>query len=315
VFLRVTAVMAGRKHPVTFRTRKLSFPAPMVLHSGGCGRVGHRRTIFRMTRKAPRHAWGLSCVHHQIHTTRPHHQVHTTRPHHQVHSTGPQRRFTPPGQATAPHHPPAPDSCPAPHQTDENRQTGPGDRTGPPHSAGRGVQDQTRHKIWRPRPKPRLRVWRPRPRPCLWAWPSAAARSPPRSHVRAGQTAPRSYLPGQIARVVSRSGPAKSPRPFAFRPSLALRSWFRPDHPRVLPHGRPDRPRGPAGSPAFRAGLASRPGRGARLQPPGLTHRAGRTISEVSRSEPDRTRLALRASWIVSGSERSRLRAAAAAYP
>ena len=46
VFHRVTAVMAGRKHPVTFRTRKLSFSAPMVLHSGGCGRVGHRRTIF-----------------------------------------------------------------------------------------------------------------------------------------------------------------------------------------------------------------------------------------------------------------------------
>ena len=47
LFRRVTAVMAGRKHPVTFRTRKLSFSAPMVLHSGGCGRVGHRRTIVR----------------------------------------------------------------------------------------------------------------------------------------------------------------------------------------------------------------------------------------------------------------------------
>ena len=36
--------MAEGKRPVTFRTRKLSPPAPMVLHPGGCGRVGHRRT-------------------------------------------------------------------------------------------------------------------------------------------------------------------------------------------------------------------------------------------------------------------------------
>ncbi len=42
--ITVTAVMAEGKRPVTFRTRKLSPPAPMVLHSGGCGRVGHRRT-------------------------------------------------------------------------------------------------------------------------------------------------------------------------------------------------------------------------------------------------------------------------------
>src|SRR5690606_37915166 len=32
--------------PVTFRTRKLSLTAPMVLHAGVCGRVGHRRTLF-----------------------------------------------------------------------------------------------------------------------------------------------------------------------------------------------------------------------------------------------------------------------------
>src|SRR3954453_19970286 len=37
--------MAEGKHPVTFRTRKLSLPAPMVLHRGRCGRVGRRRTI------------------------------------------------------------------------------------------------------------------------------------------------------------------------------------------------------------------------------------------------------------------------------
>ena len=40
----VTAVIASRKRPVPFRTRKLSSIAPMVLHSGGCGRVGRRRT-------------------------------------------------------------------------------------------------------------------------------------------------------------------------------------------------------------------------------------------------------------------------------
>ena len=43
---RVTAVIASRKRPVPFRTRKLSSIAPMVLHSGGCGRVGRRRTSF-----------------------------------------------------------------------------------------------------------------------------------------------------------------------------------------------------------------------------------------------------------------------------
>ena len=32
-----------RIRPVPFRTRKLSSPAPMVLHTGVCGRVGRRR--------------------------------------------------------------------------------------------------------------------------------------------------------------------------------------------------------------------------------------------------------------------------------
>ena len=41
---RVTAVIVSRKRPAPFRTRKLSLIAPMVLHSGGCGRVGRRRT-------------------------------------------------------------------------------------------------------------------------------------------------------------------------------------------------------------------------------------------------------------------------------
>src|SRR4051794_25731021 len=44
---RVTAVIAWGKRPVPFRTRKLRPTAPMVLHSGGCGRVGHRRTHIR----------------------------------------------------------------------------------------------------------------------------------------------------------------------------------------------------------------------------------------------------------------------------
>lgn len=43
-FERVTAVIAWGKRPVPFRTRKLRPTAPMVLHSRGCGRVGHRRT-------------------------------------------------------------------------------------------------------------------------------------------------------------------------------------------------------------------------------------------------------------------------------
>src|SRR4051794_29200684 len=42
----VSVVIALGKRPVTFRTRKLSLSAPMVLQGGPCGRVGHRRTIF-----------------------------------------------------------------------------------------------------------------------------------------------------------------------------------------------------------------------------------------------------------------------------
>src|SRR5687767_15544582 len=40
----VTAAIAVGKRPVPFRTRKLSLPAPMVLHPRECGRVGRRRT-------------------------------------------------------------------------------------------------------------------------------------------------------------------------------------------------------------------------------------------------------------------------------
>ena len=39
----LSVVMAEGERPVPSRTRKLSPPAPMVLHSPGCGRVGRRR--------------------------------------------------------------------------------------------------------------------------------------------------------------------------------------------------------------------------------------------------------------------------------
>src|SRR6266513_4071657 len=43
----VSAVMAKGKHPVPFRTRKLSSSAPMVLRGGPRGRVGRRRTCLK----------------------------------------------------------------------------------------------------------------------------------------------------------------------------------------------------------------------------------------------------------------------------
>ena len=55
---RVTAVIASRKRPVPFRTRKLRPTAPMVLQPGGCGRVGRRRTFFRVE-ASHRLVWGL----------------------------------------------------------------------------------------------------------------------------------------------------------------------------------------------------------------------------------------------------------------
>jgi hypothetical protein len=42
----VSAVMAEGRHPVPFRTRKLSPPAPMVLPWRRGGRVGRRRDIL-----------------------------------------------------------------------------------------------------------------------------------------------------------------------------------------------------------------------------------------------------------------------------
>ena len=49
----VTAAIAKGKRPATFRTRKLSPPAPMVLHPQECGRVGRRRTFFPQGRPIP----------------------------------------------------------------------------------------------------------------------------------------------------------------------------------------------------------------------------------------------------------------------
>src|ERR1044072_4292396 len=57
----VSVVIAEGKRPVSFRTRKLSPPAPMVLHSGGCGRVGRRRTK-RDERPAPGNQGGPCAV-------------------------------------------------------------------------------------------------------------------------------------------------------------------------------------------------------------------------------------------------------------
>ena len=50
----VAAVIAAGKRPAPSRTRKLSLPAPMVLHSTGCGRVGNRRTTNQTTTPAPK---------------------------------------------------------------------------------------------------------------------------------------------------------------------------------------------------------------------------------------------------------------------
>src|ERR1700748_1374012 len=49
----VSVVIAVGKRPVSFRTRKLSPPAPMVLHSGGWGGGGPRRTKRTQAGPAP----------------------------------------------------------------------------------------------------------------------------------------------------------------------------------------------------------------------------------------------------------------------
>lgn len=64
---RVTAVIAWGKRPVPFRTRKLRPTAPMVLHPGGCGRVGHRRTTIN---EEPQPRLGLFHLTHHVTLTR-----------------------------------------------------------------------------------------------------------------------------------------------------------------------------------------------------------------------------------------------------
>src|SRR5690348_10939269 len=43
LWIVLSVVVAEGERPVPSRTRKLSPPAPMVLHPPGCGRVGRRR--------------------------------------------------------------------------------------------------------------------------------------------------------------------------------------------------------------------------------------------------------------------------------
>ena len=59
---KVTVVIAWGKRPVPFRTRKLRPTAPMVLHSRGCGRVGHRRTTPKTGRGPTPHGAGPPCI-------------------------------------------------------------------------------------------------------------------------------------------------------------------------------------------------------------------------------------------------------------
>ena len=83
VLLCLSVVLAAGSRPVPFRTRKLSLPAPMVLHPGGCGRVSYRRpknTHKQLHNNAapPHHSDGcrvtcipsLTITSHPPHTTR-----------------------------------------------------------------------------------------------------------------------------------------------------------------------------------------------------------------------------------------------------
>src|SRR5581483_628331 len=54
----MSVAIASGKRPVPFRTRKLSPTAPMVLHSLGCGRVGHRRHFLDKA-EPPGHLLGV----------------------------------------------------------------------------------------------------------------------------------------------------------------------------------------------------------------------------------------------------------------
>ncbi len=113
---RVTAVIAWGKRPVPFRTRKLRPTAPMVLHPGGCGRVGHRRNIIHG--QAPTHTCrGLTHL-----KPTPNHNAlaHPTPipptlwhyPHQFPRRSGTTRRSTPPAAVVPPQK-----NCRASHQT------------------------------------------------------------------------------------------------------------------------------------------------------------------------------------------------------
>src|SRR6266540_7186169 len=58
-FTALRRPIAEGKRPDPFRTRKLSPPAPMVLHPRECGRVGRRRTT---TQFRAAHQGGPNCV-------------------------------------------------------------------------------------------------------------------------------------------------------------------------------------------------------------------------------------------------------------
>ena len=112
----VPVAMAEGKHPVPYRTRKLSLPAPMVLHAGACGRVGDRRTTHHPRRgpgtppRAPTPCGGTTIQqphqhqtpHQTTGTTRqPGSRPNTTRQHHQppTKPTGARRGAAPQGLA------------------------------------------------------------------------------------------------------------------------------------------------------------------------------------------------------------------------
>src|SRR4051812_50110839 len=58
----LSVVVAEGKRPVPSRTRKLSPPAPMVLHSLGCGRVGRRRHSTYLWGPAGRRGPPFFCI-------------------------------------------------------------------------------------------------------------------------------------------------------------------------------------------------------------------------------------------------------------
>ena len=102
MFHSVTAAIAAGKHPGPFRTRKLSLPAPMVLHSRGCGRVGHRRTQLHTGSSPAPPGAGLPPFHGRSHSTNPPaiRQQEPLRTHRTPTETRPQPRSPVPGLAT-----------------------------------------------------------------------------------------------------------------------------------------------------------------------------------------------------------------------